>query len=105
MNNETHHTNAGSIMFSFLLGGIVGAGLALLLAPMSGAETRRKITEASEDLKHKAEDLSRQARSSVESAIERGREVFEEKKSTVASAIEAGREAFHREKDKGGAEG
>lgn len=105
MNNETQHSSASSIMFSFLLGGIVGAGLALLLAPQSGAETRRRITEASEDLKHKADDLAKQARSSVESAIDRGKEVFEEKKSTVVSAIDAGREAFHREKDKGVAEG
>lgn len=105
MNNETQHSSASSIMFSFLLGGIVGAGLALLLAPQSGSETRRRITEASEDLKHKANDLAKQARSSVESAIDRGKEAFEEKKSTVVSAIDAGREAFHREKDKGVAEG
>ncbi|NIT03121.1 MAG: YtxH domain-containing protein, partial [Candidatus Latescibacteria bacterium] len=95
MNNETQHSSASSIMFSFLLGGIVGAGLALLLAPQSGSETRRRITEASEDLKHKADDLAKQARSSVESAIDRGKEAFEEKKSTVVSAIDAGREAFH----------
>lgn len=105
MNNETHDSSASSIMFSFLLGGIVGAGLALLLAPQSGAETRKRITEASDDLKHKADDLAKQARSSVESAIDRGREAFEEKKSTVVSAIDAGREAFHREKDKEAAEG
>jgi gas vesicle protein len=91
-------------MFSFLLGGIVGAGLALLLAPQSGAETRRKITEASDDLKHKADDLVKHARGSVESAIEKGRDVFEEKKSTVVSAIDAGREAFHKEKEKDAAE-
>jgi gas vesicle protein len=91
-------------MFSFLLGGIVGAGLALLLAPQSGIETRRKITEASDDLKHKADELAKQAKSSVESAIEKGREVVEEKKSVLSSAIEAGREAFHKEKNKEAAE-
>jgi gas vesicle protein len=73
-------------MFSFLLGGIVGAGLALLLAPQSGEETRRKITEASDDLKHKADDLVKHARGSVESAIDKGRDVFEEKKSTIVAA-------------------
>lgn len=105
MGNETQHTNASSIMFSFLLGGIVGAGLALLLAPHSGPETRRRITEFSGDLKHKADDVYEQARGSVESAFEKGRDVLEEKKSVITSALEAGRDAFRREKEKEVAEG
>ncbi len=107
MNNESQHSHssAGSIMFSFLLGGIVGAGLALLLAPQSGSETRRKITEASDDLRQKADELVKQARSSVESAFDKGRDTFEEKKAAVSSAFEAGREAFRREKEKEAVEG
>ena len=36
--------SSGSMLVSFLLGGIVGAGLALLLAPQSGAKTGKKIS-------------------------------------------------------------
>ena len=39
--------SSGSMLVSFLLGGIVGAGLALLLAPRSGDETRKKISDFS----------------------------------------------------------
>lgn len=47
--------NSGSMLVSFLLGGIVGAGLALLLAPRSGDETRKKISDA-DDVKDRTTD-------------------------------------------------
>ncbi len=102
--NDESCGNASSILFSFLLGGIVGAGLALLLAPQSGAETRRKITDASGDLREKADEFIDQAKTSVDSAIHKGRDIVEEKKSVLASAIEAGKEAFKKEKAKEAAE-
>ena len=47
--------NLGMItIFSFLVGGAVGAGLALLLAPQSGKKTRRQIRELAEDLSEQA---------------------------------------------------
>jgi gas vesicle protein len=41
-------------IFSFLAGGAVGAGLALLLAPQSGKKTRRQLREIAEDLSEQA---------------------------------------------------
>ncbi len=47
--------NLGMItIFSFLVGGAVGAGLALLLAPQSGKKTRRQIRDIAEDLSEQA---------------------------------------------------
>ncbi|HXW68726.1 MAG TPA: YtxH domain-containing protein [Dissulfurispiraceae bacterium] len=47
--------NLGMItIFSFLVGGAVGAGLALLLAPQTGKKTRRQIREMAEDLSEQA---------------------------------------------------
>ncbi len=39
-----------------LIGGIAGAGLALLFAPRSGKETRQKIQENVDNLKEEASD-------------------------------------------------
>lgn len=39
-----------------LLAGLAGAGAALLLAPRSGRETRQKLHQSADDLKHTAED-------------------------------------------------
>ena len=38
---------AKGFLVGMLVGGIVGAGTALLFAPMEGAETRRKIADTS----------------------------------------------------------
>lgn len=43
--------NSGTILISFLVGGIVGAGLALLFAPQTGRKTRRQIVDMAEDVK------------------------------------------------------
>ena len=39
--------------FPFFLEGIVGAGLAMLLAPQSGSETRKRIKEFADDMREK----------------------------------------------------
>jgi gas vesicle protein len=39
-------------MMGFALGAMLGAGLALLLAPAAGAETRRKIGETARRWRH-----------------------------------------------------
>ena len=41
--------NSFAVIKAFLLGAICGAGAALLLAPQSGEETRRKLSEKKED--------------------------------------------------------
>ncbi len=86
---EEKDCNTGSLVASFLLGGIVGAGIAILLAPQSGRETREKIKEYAEHVKEKA----------VESA-DKLKSVLEEKKSVLSAAVEAGKEAYKKEANK-----
>jgi gas vesicle protein len=89
-----------SVMCSFLLGGIVGAGLALLFAPQSGREVRERISELAEDLKERTEDYVYRAKDTVSSKVQKGKELLGEKKSIIATAIEAGKEAYEKEKEK-----
>lgn len=91
---------SGSMLLSFLLGGVVGAGLALLLAPQSGEETRRQIREFADDVKDKSNAYLNEAKGTVSSYVDKGKGFYEEKKSLVTSAIEAGKEAFEKEKEK-----
>jgi gas vesicle protein len=81
--------SAGSMFLSFLLGGVVGAALALLLAPQSGRETRTRIKDFAEGVKEK-----------VTSSVEKGKELFEEKKTAITKAVEAGKEAYEKEKER-----
>ncbi len=88
------------MLLSFLLGGIVGAGLALLLAPQSGEETRKKIRDFADDVKDRTTDYVDKTREKVASYIDDGKGLYEQKKSVVKSAIEAGKEAYEREKER-----
>lgn len=92
--------SAGSIFLSFLLGGIVGAGLTFLFAPKSGSETRQKIRELAEDMRGKAKDYVDDVKGKVTTGLDKGKEFYEEKKSIITSAIEAGKEAYEKEKEK-----
>ncbi|MCX5716754.1 MAG: YtxH domain-containing protein [Nitrospirae bacterium] len=96
--NEGH--SAGTVFFSFLLGGIVGAGLAMLLAPQSGSETRKRIKEFTDDMREKAEDYVENIKKGVTSTVEEGKDFYEEKKSAITSAVEAGKKAYEKEKER-----
>lgn len=91
---------SGSILLSFLLGGLVGAGFALLLAPQSGRETRQKIRELSEDAKEKAMGYVDEVKEKVTSGLDKGKGYYDEKKTMLSSAIEAGKDAYEKEKER-----
>lgn len=92
--------SAGSIFLSFMLGGLVGAGFALLLAPQSGRETRQRIKEITGDVKEKAMGYVGDAKDKITGGIDKGKEFYEEKKSVITTAIEAGKEAYEKEKER-----
>ncbi|MCL4476788.1 MAG: YtxH domain-containing protein [Nitrospirae bacterium] len=100
MRHDEEGYGASSIFLSFLLGGLMGAGVALLLAPKSGRETRQRIRELADDVKVKAEDYVEQAKGKVSTAVEKGKGFVQDQKSIITSAVEAGKEAYEKEKER-----
>ena len=92
--------NIGGVLLAFLAGGVVGAALGLLMAPSSGAETRRKIKAASLDTRDKALEKVDAVKSEATHLIERGREKVADVKTQIQSAVEAGKEAYSQKKSK-----
>jgi len=83
--------NRGTGMLAgFILGAVVGAGIALLVAPASGSETRRRIKEKAQDLREKSEELKERTRSKLEEVGQAVRGGARE----MASALKESREAF-----------
>ena len=77
--------NAGSLLLGFALGAIVGASVAVLYAPATGEETRRRLVKRARETQERAGEAARQGREFVErqrdnlsEAVDRGREIFEE---------------------------
>jgi gas vesicle protein len=97
---ERHGGGVGSLF----LGLAVGAGLALLLAPQTGEETRRAIARrarrAQEVAQDFVEDVSgtvaekfQEVRGSVEERIEATLDTVDRKRRQVSNAFDAGRAA------------
>lgn len=59
----------GNFFAGFMLGGLIGAAVALLMAPQSGEETRAIIKDKSIELKDKAVEYSQDARMRAEAAM------------------------------------
>ena len=72
-----------SLILPVLASGIIGAGIALLLAPKSGAETRK-------DLRRFASDTGDR----VASAIDKGKDLYERSTAALSAAAEAGKKEY-----------
>jgi len=95
---------AGAGIGSLLLGLALGAGIALLLAPQSGEETRRVIAKRArraqevaqdfvEDMSGTVADKFKDVRATVEDRIEATFKAVDARKRQVSNAMEAGRAA------------
>jgi len=76
---------AGTVVVAFVLGAVTGAAVALLLAPATGEETRRKLAERAREGRDRAGEAARQ-----------GRELWSRQRDNLASAFERGREAYEQ---------
>jgi len=81
-----------------VLGGLVGAVAALLLAPQPGEETREQLREKSIELKERMIELSEEARKKAEELQAEGRTVVESQTARVKEAIEEGKKAAAKKK-------
>jgi len=65
-----------SSMTTFILGAALGAGIALLLAPDSGSETRRRVGKTMKRFGNQMNDRLGDVKDNVRSAVDSGREAF-----------------------------
>jgi len=91
--------DSGSSMGTFVLGALVGAGLALLFAPQSGEETQEEIRQRALRLKSAAEDRVKIAQENLEGRLDAARTGIEGRVESVKEAVEAGRKAATEARD------
>jgi len=94
-NSEVHgtpHIAGSSVATGFVLGAMVGAGIALLLAPETGKQARRRLADAGKRwggaARHKldqARDIAHELKDDAKSALEAGRETLQHGQKAHAS--------------------
>jgi gas vesicle protein len=97
------------IVGAFLLGGTIGALLAILYAPKSGRETRKDISRAARRVKRETVDLvdetiegindfASDIKDKVSDIIEQGKELSDNAKKEIIKNLEHGQRAIEKQK-------
>jgi|SRR5690606_33124798 len=77
----------------FVVGALLGAGLALLFTPKSGEEMQRELREQARRLREAAEDRVRDAQRQLEERFEYAREGVQARFDGLREAMDTGRSA------------
>ncbi len=93
---EFETTSSGPWFLSFVLGGLVGAAVALLIAPRSGRQTREQIKDLAGDVKEKAELCYDKAKDQISTVMQKGADIFEQKKGEIGSRVSGVKEAYRK---------
>lgn len=108
------HHDAGEtkkVALAFLLGGLIGAGIALLYAPQSGSETRKDIAKTARKLKRKTvelvddtidsmSDLVENVKDVTSDIVERSVDLSESAKKEILRAYDQGQKVIAKQKDR-----
>jgi len=94
---------------AFLIGGVIGAAVALLYAPKSGRETRKDIARTArrvrketghlvEDAVDSINDFATDVRDKVTDVIERGKDLSDSAKKEIIRNLEQGLKVMEKQK-------
>jgi gas vesicle protein len=111
MTDEREERDGSRSLFIFAAGALIGAGISLLYAPLTGEKTRQYLRIQTKKARRSARHFTEFARDTIENfiedlkettdkVIEEGIELTKEKKAELLAAIEAGKKAIEDEKKK-----
>jgi len=92
--------NGGTVFLSFLVGAVVGGGLALLMAPRSGEETREQLKVAGDEARERMRNVLDDAERRLRQPLDEIQQMLEEKKEVFWAAVDAGKEAAREQSER-----
>jgi gas vesicle protein len=98
--NQNNGIGVGTALLTFTLGAVIGGGLALLTAPRSGPETRKKLHGMVDETREKLSEMTRDAETRIKKVAQEGKDMLEENAELIKAAVNAGKEAMAAEKAK-----
>lgn len=102
--------SGGDKFIYLLVGGVVGASVALLFAPQTGEQTRAfldkkygestgRLSETAKKGKEQIKGKSAEMAGKVTQNIHKGKEILQQQKDQLSAAIEASKDAYKTELD------
>ncbi len=90
----------GVVGLAFVSGGLVGAAVALLLAPQSGRKSRAQLQRYARRAEKNINEFAETATEVLDHAVDKGREFIKDKQAVLTEAVEAGRTALQWEPER-----
>jgi gas vesicle protein len=101
--------DAARIFGAFLIGGLIGAAIAILYAPQSGRETREDISRAArrvkkstvnvaEDIVESVNEFASEVKDKATDIIDRGRDLSDSAKREILKTLEHGQKAIEKQR-------
>jgi gas vesicle protein len=81
----------GSFLAGFVIGTMIGAGVALLMAPQSGEETRAMIGEKSIELRDRAYETASDVQTRAGDIASQTAQAYEQQVQRIQAAVDAGK--------------
>jgi gas vesicle protein len=96
----SEESSAGEKALYFMLGAMIGAATALLLAPRSGEETRKLIMTKTREGADIVSSHAKTVMGKTSEYVERGKGLIQQQRDQLTAALEAGKQAYREEKEK-----
>lgn len=82
----------GSFLAGFVIGGLIGAGVALLMAPQSGEETRALIADKSIELRDQVAESAGEMQTRASDLAQQTSKKYDDQVKRIQAAVEAGKQ-------------
>lgn len=96
----SEEASVGEKALYMMLGAMIGAATALLLAPRSGAETRKLIITKAREGADIVAARTKAVAGKTSDYVEKGKELLQQQRDQLSAALEAGKRAYNEEKEK-----
>lgn len=100
---DDRDNDLGAFLAGFVIGALVGAATALILAPQSGPATRQQIIDMSEEFRHTADSHAREYRDRAGALIsdtrDRAQQLTDQVQDQVRIVLDAGKEEAEQAAD------
>ena len=100
MNDRSNQprSDGPGFLTGLLFGALIGAGVAMILAPQTGEDTRDLLRAKAREASGRVRDAADDVGTSTGDLLERGRKIVEEAKARIDASVDEGKSAAEQQR-------